>query len=253
MQHFRKVWTEEMHAWMRNNLKSPKSQMYQDFLSAFPEIKDVTLTAFLNECCRAGAVFYKNKNSASRKARPIGSEQIKKGFVRVKVAQPNVWKFKSHIVWEQAHPGETVDSKKELVVFLDGNNRNFAPENLKKVSRKVIPVINNPQIFGSSTPKGDPVEMKMRIAYAEHYLQLFDFYRKMGMLTPAGALKSRAAERARQRYQSLSPEEKAEYLAKARERRRNHPLTKEQKERIRIYQREWARKKREKEKENANK
>mgnify|MGYP003317400788 CR=1 FL=1 len=247
MQHFRKVWTEEMHAWMRNNLKSPKSQMYQDFLSAFPEIKDVTFTAFLNESCRAGAVFYKNKNSASRKARPIGSEQIKKGFVRVKVAQPNVWKFKSHIVWEQAHPGETVDSKTELVVFLDGNSRNFAPENLKKVSRKVIPIVNNNQIFGSSTPKGDPVEMKMRIAYAEHYLQLFDCYRKAGMLSSSGSLKTKVTERARLRRQSLSPEEKAEYLAKAREWHRNHPLTEEQKENHRKYQREWARKKREKE------
>lgn len=37
--------------------------------------------------------------------RPVGSFQMKKGYVRIKVAEPNHWMQYQRYVWEQNHPG----------------------------------------------------------------------------------------------------------------------------------------------------
>lgn len=64
---------------------------------------------------------------------PVGTESLVKGYVKIKVAEPNVWKFKQRYVWEQHH-GEI--PKGYLIIFKDKNRFNFAIENLEKVSKK---------------------------------------------------------------------------------------------------------------------
>jgi len=70
---------------------------------------------------------------------PLGSEREKKGYVRIKTAQPNVWKYKQVFVWEQAN-GRLPEG--HVVIFADKNTRNFALENLIAVSRKELLVMN---------------------------------------------------------------------------------------------------------------
>lgn len=70
---------------------------------------------------------------------PVGSEVVRTdGYIWVKISDtPNVpayknWKFKHLIIWEQAHgpvpPGH-------VIIFLDGDKRNFDLDNLECISR----------------------------------------------------------------------------------------------------------------------
>lgn len=71
--------------------------------------------------------------------RPVGSFQEKKGYIRIKVAEPNHWMQYQRYVWEQNHPGESAEGK--TVIFMDGNNRNFDPANLECVERGELSVM----------------------------------------------------------------------------------------------------------------
>lgn len=71
----------------------------------------------------------------------IGTEIIDgMGYVRVKVGEPNSWKFKSHLIWEQ-ETGETLKPN-ERIVFLDGNKLNLDFNNLAKVSTAELSGLN---------------------------------------------------------------------------------------------------------------
>ena len=65
---------------------------------------------------------------------PIGSERrTNGGYILVKVAEPNVWKQKHRILWEQHH-GRI--PKGMNIVFIDGNTDNITIENLRMESMK---------------------------------------------------------------------------------------------------------------------
>jgi hypothetical protein len=66
--------------------------------------------------------------------------QVKKNYVRIKVAEPNRWMQYQRYVWEQNHPGESAEGK--TVIFMDGNNRNFDPNNLECVERGELSVMS---------------------------------------------------------------------------------------------------------------
>lgn len=71
--------------------------------------------------------------------RPVGSFQMKKGYIRIKVAEPNKWMQYQRYVWEQNHPGQSAEGK--TVIFMDGNIRNFDPSNLECVERGELSVM----------------------------------------------------------------------------------------------------------------
>lgn len=71
--------------------------------------------------------------------RPVGSFQIKKDYVRIKVAEPNKWMQYQRYVWEQHHPGQSAEGK--TVIFMDGNKRNFDIFNLECVERSELSVM----------------------------------------------------------------------------------------------------------------
>lgn len=59
--------------------------------------------------------------------RPVGSERVQEGWVRIKVADPNVWKKKHTHVWEQEH-GEVPDGM--MIRFRDNNHHNITLDNM---------------------------------------------------------------------------------------------------------------------------
>lgn len=72
--------------------------------------------------------------------RPVGSERVNiYGIVEIKVAEPNKWRAKHHVIWEQ-HNGPIPE--KHVVMFRDGDKSNFAVENLVLVHRGVSAVMN---------------------------------------------------------------------------------------------------------------
>ena len=87
---------------------------------------------------------------ASITSLPIGTERWKDGYLYVKVADIPLpkkftvmqlrenWVQKHRLVWESVH-GKIPKGK--LVIFLDGDRSNFAPENLYCIDRKLTTVM----------------------------------------------------------------------------------------------------------------
>jgi hypothetical protein len=64
--------------------------------------------------------------------RPVGSERWTDGYLYVKVADPNVWKQKHVLLWEDIH-GKL--PKNQILVFVDGDSTNIHLDNLMLVTR----------------------------------------------------------------------------------------------------------------------
>lgn len=71
---------------------------------------------------------------------PVGTERVNgDGYVDIKIADPNKWKGKHILIWEE-HNGPVPPG--HAVIFGDGNRRNFEPDNLLLVSRKQLVRMN---------------------------------------------------------------------------------------------------------------
>ena len=73
--------------------------------------------------------------------KPIGSERIHNGRILVKVAEPNVWKEKSRVIYEEYHKVKIPKGNK--IIFLNNDPLDFDPSNLKMVSREEMLIMNN--------------------------------------------------------------------------------------------------------------
>ncbi len=84
---------------------------------------------------------------------PIGTERITKdGYIEVKIQEGKFqknWKGKHILIWEQYH-GRPVPPG-YAVIFGDGNNRNFDPENLLLVSRAQLIRMNQHGLIKNDT------------------------------------------------------------------------------------------------------
>lgn len=77
--------------------------------------------------------------------RPVGSERITRdGYTEIKTANPNIWKLKQRLIWEDAH-GEL--PKNHTVVFADGNKENLEIDNLICLSREELLKMNQYGLF----------------------------------------------------------------------------------------------------------
>lgn len=86
------------------------------------------------------------KGSMPPNHRPVGSERINvDGYVEIKVAEPNKWRAKHRVVYEEYH-GEEV-KKGEVVIFLDGNRLNFEVDNLIKLTRAELVRYNQDHLY----------------------------------------------------------------------------------------------------------
>ena len=251
MKKFRKVWDAEKNEFLKATKGLHRLDALATFYAAYPELRgDVSPTAFFNQRSRVGAAEKRpNGYKGGRTPRPIGAEQVKKGYVRIKVAHPNVWMSKAKWVYKNAHPGEDL-SERSNYVFLDGDNRNFAPDNIARVPLKLMAVFN---LLGG-TEEGCPEATRVRLAQAKLKVASLDLAEKVGevALVPCKGrtmrvYKPRRNELARALSKKISadPErrrrrnERAKvYLAKKR-------LDPEWVEKSRKYAREWAKRKRE--------
>ena len=72
--------------------------------------------------------------------RPVGSERISKdGYIEVKVAEPNKWRLKQRVVYEETK-GKIPEGCPKI--FLDGNKRNFDIDNLRCITRSELLYLN---------------------------------------------------------------------------------------------------------------
>ncbi len=73
--------------------------------------------------------------------KPIGSERVNvDGYVEIKVTESGNWKLKHRYVYEQHHNVKL--GRNDIVTFLDGNPLNCDIENLVKVDRNILKIMN---------------------------------------------------------------------------------------------------------------
>lgn len=71
---------------------------------------------------------------------PVGSERVNgEGYVDIKVADPNKWRAKHLILWEEAN-GPVPEG--HIILFGDKDRRNFDLDNLLLVSKKQLLTLN---------------------------------------------------------------------------------------------------------------
>jgi hypothetical protein len=89
---------------------------------------------------------------------PVGTEitDNKDGYVIVKVKDPNVWKPKSHVIWEAKHGAIPAQ---HAIRFVDGNRLNVVIENLELISKLELLRLNKNQY--SSQP--DSIKPVVRV------------------------------------------------------------------------------------------
>lgn len=77
--------------------------------------------------------------------KPVGTERVNgDDYVDIKIADPNKWKGKHILVWEE-YNGPVPE--RHAIIFGDGNRRNFEPDNLVLVSRKQLAVMNKKNLI----------------------------------------------------------------------------------------------------------
>lgn len=82
--------------------------------------------------------------------RIVGSERVTvDGYTEVKVADPNKWKLKHRIIYEEYH--NTKLTRNDLIIFLDGNKGNFDIKNLERVTRSELAIINKNSLIKEDT------------------------------------------------------------------------------------------------------
>lgn len=90
---------------------------------------------------------------------PVGSEQTKSdGYVWVKTGEPNRWKQKHRILWEEVH-GKV--PRGCCLLFSDGDRRNTSIGNLILISRSQLSVLNKLDLIQANR---DLTEVGIKIA-----------------------------------------------------------------------------------------
>lgn len=71
----------------------------------------------------------------------------KDGYTYIKIAEPSKWQLYQRYVWEKANKVKL--SRNQIVIFLDGNKRNFEIDNLAVVTRKELMLLNHKKLLTS--------------------------------------------------------------------------------------------------------
>ena len=80
---------------------------------------------------------------------PVGTERIaRNGYVMMKTAASEEWRYKHHVIWESAH-GPIPDG--HVLIFGDRNRYNFAIDNLILVSRSEFYVMKGKKLIQNHT------------------------------------------------------------------------------------------------------
>ena len=107
---------------------------------------------------------------------PVGSETETKGYIRVKVAEPNVWRQRSHVIWEEANRKKL--PKSWIVRHIDNDPLNDVPENLKAMprSKHIIETLKDPAIEKHTREQVSKAGKRRWRIYREKKMEKYDTY-----------------------------------------------------------------------------
>lgn len=104
------------------------------------------------------------KGQVVHNQRQIGATTIDSyGYVKIKVANPNKWKFLAHVTREE-HNGPI--PKGHALIFLDGNKKNCSIDNLELITKAELAVINSSgrALTNPETTKAEIMLARLKIA-----------------------------------------------------------------------------------------
>ena len=97
--------------------------------------------------------------------KPVGSEREDiDGYIKIKIAEPNKWQHKHRVIWEQANGPVP---KGFVIIFEDGNIRNFNLENLKCIPKSLLSYINIRKLHGKASVETFELMQKLDKAIQE--------------------------------------------------------------------------------------
>lgn len=154
----KKIFTPEHYQFIKDNIKG---NSYKDVADMFQKEFGIALSkqqmiGLVRRCgvhngikgnknCHLNGIKTRiKKGDKPWNDKPIGSEKITFGIVRIKIAEPSVYKAKHVLIWESLN-GEV--PKNHVVIFADGNKRNYDIENLLLVKRSELLVMNNRKLI----------------------------------------------------------------------------------------------------------
>lgn len=186
-------WTQEMIDWIIANRQLSRQTRYAEFIKIFNV--NIKAPSFYCHCSKVyiQKYGYADKAKAERLMKPLYAEQIRNGCVFIKVAQPKVWISKAKWVYMETHPWEdyTNDTNNFVYIFLDGDNRNFNPDNIERVPREIWGYLNHWAV------KGNADTTKLEILNAKLIMKTLDIGEKLGLTYAEGSgrhFKDRARE-----------------------------------------------------------
>lgn len=116
--------------------------------------------------CTGGIQTQFKKGQKPHNYKPVGSERVNSdGYVDVKIADPNKWRAKHRLLWEKEN-GQI--PKGYVIIFGDGDRRNFQQDNLILVSKSQLAILNKNQLI-----KGNADLTRVGVVIA-------DIYKKIG-------------------------------------------------------------------------
>lgn len=89
------------------------------------------------------------KGHISKNRKEIGSELIVAGYIKVKVANPSVWKFKHRLMYEKYHNVKL--TSEDIILFADRDKTNFSKENLILIKIPQLAVLNRNKMINKNS------------------------------------------------------------------------------------------------------
>lgn len=155
-------YTAEMQDFIRNNaLGKQWGELTGMFNAAFGTNKTPRqIQSQAHDIGVRNGIQQKNKLGVGR-YRPVGSTRLDKdGYVVIKVADPCKWRRAQLVEWEKYH--EPINTRKEMLLFLDGNRQNYHIDNLYKIPRAMIAIFNRNNLWRLITP--ETIESVIQVA-----------------------------------------------------------------------------------------
>lgn len=80
--------------------------------------------------------------------KPVGSERVNvDGYIEIKVKEPNIWRPKHRVVWEQHHGAIP---KNKRIIFKDRNRLHCSIDNLMIISGAELSAMNHSKLFNTN-------------------------------------------------------------------------------------------------------
>lgn len=133
-----KIFNKEHEKWIRENAEGIRNEQLTEMFN-----KEFNMNLKVGQIKK-----FKNFHHISSGLKscnlPVGSERVNKGYIYVKVSEPNVWIEKHRLIYESMYGNIPTGHK---VIFADKNKRNFSPDNLILVSDSEALIMNTKNLI----------------------------------------------------------------------------------------------------------